>query len=93
VQHVAPGHSAKAIALRSTVRTQFQNNRDLTDAAAIETAKAGAVRALANYMVFQSGAKDAHVSQAMNNFHQDSVQQAKNIQLERRQDEKESGTQ
>lgn len=79
---MAPGHSAKAIALRTTVRMQFEKNKDLTDPIAIENAKAGAVRGLANYMVFQSGAKDAHVSQAMKNFHTESVKQARNAKVD-----------
>ena len=85
---MAPGHSAKAIALRSTVKMQFQQNKSLTDPIAIENAKAGAVRALANYMVFQSGAKDAHVSQAMNTFHTESVKQARNAKVAKEKQDK-----
>lgn len=87
VHHVAPGHSPKAIALRNSVRAQFQQNKSLTNPVEIDNAKAGAVRALANYMLFESGAKDAQVSKAMSNFHTTSVEQAKNITVKR--DEKE----
>lgn len=64
------------------VQSEFRKNVALTDAVAIENAKAGAVRALANYMVFQSGAKDAQVSKAMSNFHKSSVQEAKKVKQE-----------
>jgi hypothetical protein len=42
-------------------------------------------------MVFQSGAKDAHVSQAMKNFHTESVKQARNakVDVNKKQDKQE----
>lgn len=65
VRHLAPGHSPKATALRQSVRSQFQVNRQLTDPVHIENAKANAIRALSNYMLYQSAQKDAHMHQAM----------------------------
>jgi len=69
VRHIAPGHSPKSTALRTTVRTQFEKHRNETDPTIIEAQKANAVRALANYMLFESGAKDKQLSKAMTQFH------------------------
>ena len=71
VSHVAPGHSAKAEALRSTVRSSFAKNRDLIDPGAIAKAKEDAIRALANYMLMESGIKDGDkgvLGKAMKSF-------------------------
>ena len=65
VRHLAPGYSPKALALRNTVRTQFQANRNETDPVKIEHLKANAVRALSNYMLYQSAQKDTQLQQAM----------------------------
>ena len=73
VRHVAPGHSPKAIALRSTVRMQFAQNRNETDPGKVETQKAAAVRALANYMLYESSTKDEKMSQAMTRFERGTI--------------------
>eukprot|EP00429_Kryptoperidinium_foliaceum_P004110 CAMPEP_0176008810 /NCGR_PEP_ID=MMETSP0120_2-20121206/3932_1 /TAXON_ID=160619 /ORGANISM="Kryptoperidinium foliaceum, Strain CCMP 1326" /LENGTH=105 /DNA_ID=CAMNT_0017341597 /DNA_START=107 /DNA_END=424 /DNA_ORIENTATION=+ len=65
VRHLAPGYSPKAQALRQTVRSQFEANRALTDPVQVENAKASAVRALSNYMLYQSAQKDGQMQQAM----------------------------
>jgi len=69
------------------VQTEFRKNMVLKDKIAIENAKAGAVRALSNYMLFESGAKDAQVSKAMSSFHTASVAEAKQEQLSRKKKE------
>ena len=74
VRHVAPGDSPKSMALRATVRAQFAQNRHEDDPHRIETQKASAVRALANYMLYESGAKDKHISQAMTQYNNDNNQ-------------------
>ena len=48
------------------VRSQFGAHQLETDPIVIETAKANAVRALANYMLLESGTKDAKIKKAMN---------------------------
>lgn len=65
VRHVAPGYSPKAVALRQTVRSQFQANRHEKDDTKLETMKADAVRALSNYMLYQSAQKDVKLQNAM----------------------------
>ena len=65
VRHLAPGYSPKALALRNTVRTQFQAGRGESDPVKIENLKANAVRALSNYMLYQSAQKDTQLRQAM----------------------------
>lgn len=65
VRHLAPGYSPKARALRQTVRTQFEANRQQTDPVQVENLKANAVRALSNYMLYQSAQKDTQLRQAM----------------------------
>ena len=68
VKHIAPGSSPKGFALRAMVRGEFLKNKDETDETRIEALKAGAVRALSNYMLYESGAKDKKLGKAMNKF-------------------------
>ena len=76
--HIAPGTSPKSIALRTTVRAQFENSRNEEDPAKIEALKANAVRALRNYMLYQGGVQDkktgGKLGAAMDNYHERSVQ-------------------
>ena len=67
VRHVAPGYSPKAKALRQTVRSQFEANKNEKDPIKIENLKANAVRALSNYMLYQSAQKEPHLQKAMKN--------------------------
>ena len=72
IRHIAPGTtSPKAIALRSTVRTEYAKNANVTDPERIDSLKAGAIRALSNYMLFESGTKDKKLGVAMNRFNDD----------------------
>eukprot|EP00536_Pseudo-nitzschia_multiseries_P014727 jgi/Psemu1/327641/estExt_fgenesh1_pg.C_7610001 len=66
VRHIAPGESPKAMALRQSVRMQFKAHAKEEDPTKIEAYKADAVRALSNYMVYQSAQKDSHLKKAMN---------------------------
>jgi polynucleotide 5'-kinase involved in rRNA processing len=78
VRHVAPGQAnSKALALRRTVRSEFDKHRNETDEVAIENAKLNAVRALSNYMLVASAPKDPKAKQAIKDFHGRSVQAAK----------------
>ncbi|VEU39107.1 unnamed protein product [Pseudo-nitzschia multistriata] len=65
VRHLAPGESPKAMALRQTVRTQFKVHAKEKDPTKIEAYKSDAIRALSNYMVYQSAQKDAQLQKAM----------------------------
>lgn len=80
VKHVAPGHSRKAMALRHTVRMEFDKNRGETNPQLIELQKANAIRALSNYMLFESGNKDLKVKKAMEDYHTSSVEELKKFQ-------------
>lgn len=75
VKHIAPGSSPKGVALRNTVRSEFWKNKDVQNEAQIETLKAGAIRALSNYMLFESGAKDKKLGSAMNNFNDKTIKE------------------
>jgi hypothetical protein len=55
---------------------QFQASASEQDEEKIEAMKANAVRALANYMLFESGAKDEQLSKAMTKFHDTAVKDA-----------------
>ena len=77
VKHIAPGDSAKSIAMKTMVRTEFVKNRNEKDEAKIEVQKGAAVRALANYMLYESGNKDAKLGKAMKRYHDSSVKSAK----------------
>ena len=57
INHVAPGATPKSAALRSTVRSSFLSNAAATGSG-LEAAKAGAVRALANYMLVEGVGQD-----------------------------------
>ena len=78
VRHIAPGAtSAKAVALRTTVRNEFRKHAAETNADRITELKANAVRALSNYLLAVSAPKDTQLSQSAKDFHGRSVQQAK----------------
>jgi Complex 1 protein (LYR family) len=78
ISHIAPGGtSPKALALQTTVRNEFRRNMNITYEIDIENAKAAAIRALSNYMLANSARKDPKVSAAMKDFHNRSVQEAK----------------
>lgn len=68
VRHIAPGSSPKGLALRTMVRGEFSKYKDEKDEAKIEALKAGAIRALSNYMLYESGSKDKKLGKAMNSF-------------------------
>lgn len=70
VRHIAPGTSPKGLALRAMVRGEFLKSKDEKDEAKIEALKAGAIRALSNYMLYESGTKDKKLGQAMNDFNE-----------------------
>lgn len=55
------------------VRNEFRKNAVLTDAVQIENAKAGAVRALSNYLLATAGMNDPKVKGAMKDFNDRSV--------------------
>ena len=71
VRHIAPGQSPKGLALRTMVRSEFGKNKDVKDETQIEVLKAGAIRALSNYMLFESGGKDKKLGGAMKKFNED----------------------
>lgn len=74
---MAPGAtSAKAVALRQTVRGEFRRNAGETDPDKITNLKSNAVRALSNYLLAVSAPKDPHLQSSAKEFHGRSVQQA-----------------
>lgn len=87
VRHIAPGESPKAMALQQTVRVQFKAHAKEEDPTKIEAFKADAVRALSNYMVYQSAQKDIHLQKAMNfdNIHANKTdeKESKDIRTDR----------
>jgi hypothetical protein len=67
------------------VKGEFGKNKDVKDEAQIEVLKAGAIRALSNYMLFESGAKDKKLGSAMKKFNED---ERASIQVKGGDDEK-----
>jgi hypothetical protein len=61
------------VALRQSVRSQFQANRHEEDEIKLENMKTDAIRALSNYMLYQSAQKDVKLQNAMK-------EQVKNVQ-------------
>lgn len=55
------------------MRIEFDKHAKETDPQQIEIQKANAVRALANYMLFESASKDSKVKKAMDTYHATSV--------------------
>ncbi|GMI42035.1 hypothetical protein TrCOL_g3289 [Triparma columacea] len=72
ISHIAPGSTPKSVALRTTLRSQFRANANLTDEVEVENAKAAAVRGLANYMVMEAGGRDkgTGLGKAMRKFNE-----------------------
>jgi len=64
VRHIA-GDSPKGIGLRTMVRGEFRKHAGETDPQALDALRANAVRALSNYMLFESGARDPKVKKRM----------------------------
>mmetsp|Transcript_6772 Transcript_6772/g.9708 ORF Transcript_6772/g.9708 Transcript_6772/m.9708 type:complete len:114 (-) Transcript_6772:43-384(-) len=81
VRHIAPGHSPKAMALKIMVRGEFAKSKDVTNEVEIEALKAGAIRALSNYMLYESGAKDKKLGSAMKKFNDDTRKGTTNSNL------------
>lgn len=81
VRHIAPGYSPKGVALRQMIRSQFQANRHELDPTKIEAMKSDAVRALSNYMLYNSAQKDTQLQNAMK-------EQVKNIKKENEDEDK-----
>ena len=53
------------------IRSEFSKNKDEKDHQKIEVMKAAAIRALSNYMLYESGTKDKKLGKAMNKFNED----------------------
>ena len=65
------------MALKQTVRMEFEKHRGETNPQVVEHRKANAIRALSNYMLFESGTKDVKVKKAMEEYHTSSVEELK----------------
>lgn len=83
VNHIAPGSSPKGLALRSVVKLEFSKNKNEKDEDKIESLKAGAIRALSNYMLYESGGKDEKLGKAMKKFHEKSTEGMKTNERQR----------
>ena len=57
--------SPKGIGMRAMVRNEFRKHAGETDPDKIEALRAGAVRALSNYLLYESGSKDPAMKQRM----------------------------
>ena len=77
VNHIAPGQTPKSAAMKSMIRSEFIKNKAEKNEARIEVQQAAAIRALANYMLYESGSKDAKLGKAMKQYHDSSVKSAK----------------
>uniref|UniRef100_A0A7S2CG24 Complex 1 LYR protein domain-containing protein n=1 Tax=Florenciella parvula TaxID=236787 RepID=A0A7S2CG24_9STRA len=65
VSHVG-GQSAKGRAMKMMVTTEFRKHADVTDEKELEALRANAVRALSNYMVYESSSKDPRLKAKIN---------------------------
>jgi hypothetical protein len=83
VRHIAPGDSPKAVALKQSIRVQFRARKNESDEDTIEIAKANAVRALSNYMLYQSAQQDTQLRQAMKDQVNAVQRENKNSMVER----------
>jgi hypothetical protein len=54
--------------MRAMTKTEFAKNRDEEDEDKLENMKGGAIRALSNYLLYESSAKDDKLVKAMNSF-------------------------
>lgn len=53
------------MAIRQTVRLEFEKNKDVTDPEQLEMLKGNAIRGLSNYLVFANSGSDARLKEAM----------------------------
>lgn len=76
VRHIAPGQtSAKAVALRTLIKTEFAKHKHVTCPAQIEQLQNNAVRGLSNFLLTKSAPKDPKVAAAAVEYHGRSVQE------------------
>jgi len=102
VKHIAPGTtSPKSISLRMMIRGEFNKSRHLSpdraaDQPQIESMKANAVRALSNYMLYESGVKDSSrggkLGNAMDRFHDRNMEEMRDNAVERPTASKQEGS-
>ena len=64
------------MAIKNIVRREFAKNRDVKDEAQMQSLQANAIRALSNYLLFQSARSDPKVQQAVRDFHDKHVSSA-----------------
>jgi Complex 1 protein (LYR family) len=83
VRYVAPGESNKATALRTVVKNEFAKNREVQNEQQLEALRANAIRALSNYLLFQSARTDPKVKQAVDTFHRKHVSLARESSLKK----------
>jgi hypothetical protein len=62
--------SPKGLKLRSIVREEFKKNRHVTNPADIVALKSNAIRALSNYLILESGGKDARFRERLQKFNE-----------------------
>ena len=67
VKHVA-GNSKKAVSLKVIVGKEFRKNAAIKDPAVIDALKGNAVRALANFLMMESAAKDEKFKNRITKF-------------------------
>mmetsp|Transcript_55974 Transcript_55974/g.65397 ORF Transcript_55974/g.65397 Transcript_55974/m.65397 type:complete len:109 (+) Transcript_55974:431-757(+) len=78
IQHIAPGHSPKGTALKTMLRSEFVKSSTLKSSDEIENAKNNAVRALSNYMLYESGSKDNKLKKSMDRFNNETLSSSPN---------------
>mmetsp|Transcript_5376 Transcript_5376/g.13825 ORF Transcript_5376/g.13825 Transcript_5376/m.13825 type:complete len:106 (+) Transcript_5376:203-520(+) len=69
IQHLA-GESPKARELRRVVGAEFRRNKDETDEDKVEQLKFNAVRALSNYLLFESSVQDEQMQRKVRAWQQ-----------------------
>ena len=92
MRYVAPGTSNKSVALRQIVRNEFAKHRTVQDEAQIQSLQANAIRALSNYLLFQSARSDPKVQHAVREFHNKHVSSAQQQQQQQEAAAREKNT-
>eukprot|EP01039_Chlorochromonas_danica_P004203 gene4203-4617_t len=78
VRHIG-GRSAKGDNIRRVVRMEFRKNAKIEDPVKLEALKSSAVRALANYLMIESTAKDARFKARAQSYAEKQIKEAEEV--------------
>lgn len=75
--HYIASNSPKGHLLKATIRSSFKRHKNETDPVVIESLKGNAVRALANYLMVESGLRDSKLKKSLDAYSESEAESVK----------------